>query len=217
MLLERAQRLSTRALAIKGKRQAMVGDAHRELHLAESWHLRRSAVQGSVDNRVYAHGSAEQALGALDLCPIAALGFKSAGALTYPWLLDAAAEMPGGTYCDHMRIALENAEIRRFCTALGCWHRFQWKRSVYQRELLTWSRKAIAQDPNARWRRRSVTLRQRYLVDLIIECLTALHPDFRAPPLEKRGDAHDFIRDFGGNPVFWHQPSRPHFEFFERI
>lgn len=208
-LLARARAIAERAARAAEHRAAMVGEATRELQLATTWHLRRAAVAGSVDNLVYGHGSAEQALGALDLCPIATLGFKAAGALTYPWLIEAAAVLPQGSYPDHLRLALCDLERRRFCIALGSWHRFQWKLSVYRREVEEWHQKPIAQDPLSKWRRRQITAKQRYLVDLITECLSAMDPAFPAPELGNRGEAHDWLRAHGGNPLFWHPPVRP--------
>lgn len=203
----RAQAIASRAATALQHRTAIVGEASRELQLAATWHLRRAAVPGSRDNQVYAHGSAEQALGALDLCPIAMLGLKAAGALAYPWLIEASQNLPHGSFPDHARLVLENPDRRCFLVELGSWHRFQWKRSVYESEVQDWNAKLIASDPLAKWRRRSVTPKQAYLATLISECLTARDPEQSAPCLTTRGQAHDWLREKGGHPMFWHPPT----------
>lgn len=205
-LIARAQAIASRAASALQHRTAMVGEASRELQQAATWHLHRAAVPGSRDNQVYAHGSAEQALGALDLCPIAMLGLKAAGSLAYPWLIEASESLPHGSLLDHARLVLEHPDRRRFLVELGSWHRFQWKRSVYQREVQDWNEKPIARDPLARWRRRSVTPKQAYLATLISECLAARDPELSEPCLTNRGQAHDWLREKGGHPMFWNPP-----------
>lgn len=210
-LRARAIAVAEAATALTGRRRAEVGEARRELHLASTWHLRRAGVPESADNRVYRHGSNEQALGALDLCPIATLGFKAAGVTAYPWLIEAAQANPAGTYLDHLRAALVDPDCFAYCTALGAYHRFQWKWSVYQQVVADWRAKPIARDLHAAWRRRPTTAKQRYLIEIVSECLTAVEPGFTVPALDRRGEAHDWLYQAGGRPVFWRAPALPTF------
>lgn len=163
----------------------------------------------SADNLTYAHGSNERALGGLDICPIAALGFKASGAVAYPWLIEAAARLPTGSYIDHIRIALDHPQRRAYCVELGAYHRFQFKSEVYRNAVTEWQATPAASDPAARWRRRSVTAKQQYLIAVVAECLSAAEPDFQLPHLGNRGAAHDWLRNVGGRPMFWHRPVTP--------
>jgi hypothetical protein len=201
-LLLRARTVAAKAATVLVLKTAAVGEALRELQLAQTWHLRRSGKPGSIDNRIFEFGSGEQALGGMDICPISLLGFKAAGVLTYPWLVEAAREQPNGTFVDHVRAALRNERLSRFCVALGAYHRFQWKLAVYRDGVLDWQAKPIASDPLAKWRRRSIKPKQRYLIMVICDCMFAMDPAFAAPALANRGEAHDWLLARGGNPVF---------------
>jgi len=210
-LVARAEALLRDARVDVANRTAAVGDARREAHLAATWHLRRAAVPGSIDNRIYAHGSAEQALGGLNICPIAALGFKAAGALLYGQLMSAAERIPEGSLIDHMREVLRDEQVHQYCVELGSYHRFQWKRTVYEHRVAQWSLKPIASDPLAKWRRRTPTWDQRDLFRVIAECLAAQDPSFCLPALKLRGETHDWLKASGGNPMFWYPPKFPAF------
>ena len=213
-LLMRARAAASKATTALALRTAAVGEAFRELHLAQTWHLRRSGEPCSIDNRIFEFGSAEQALGGMDLCPIAMLGLKAAGALSYPWLIEATRDQPDGSFADHARTALRDPKRLRFCVALGAYHRFQWKCAVYQKAVLDWHSKPIARDLHAAWRRRHVTAKQRYLIGVICDCMLAMDRAFEVPTLKNCGEAHDWLRDMGGNPVFWSPPTVPNFDDF---
>ena len=208
-LKRRAEEIAALAAARVTGRRAAVGEARHELQVAATWHLRRASTIGSIDNRTHAHGSAEYALGGLDICPIASLGIKAAGALAYPWLIAAAKSAPSGSFIDHVRIALERPEVQAFCVELGAYHRFQHKQAVYQKAVSEWQTLPAAQDLTAAWRRRQPTAKQRYLVQMVSECLAAIDPAFVLPNLSNRGAVHDWLRDAGGRPMFWHPPTLP--------
>ncbi|ASY43482.1 hypothetical protein CJD35_02685 [Sphingobium xenophagum] len=208
-LAERASYIAGIADTCVTDRQAAVGEAKRELHIAATWHLRRASTVGSIDNQIFAHGSAEQALGGLDLCPIAALGLKAAGSLAYPWLLDAAEANPIGTYVEHARTALARPGVRAFCVELGSYHRFQHKAAVYHEAVQKWQASSKADDPAAAWRRRPITAKQNYLITMISECLAVADRWFVPPFIQNRGEAHDWLRKAGGRPMFWRPPSKP--------
>ena len=208
----RAEALAQRAANRLAYHVAAVGEAEREHRLAATWHLRRAAVLGSRDNLIHAFGSGEECLGAADIDPIALLGFKAAGVIAYPWLIEVAEQLPGGTYIDHVRIILGNEARREWCVKLGAYHRFQWKLGVYQREVTAWSRQPQATDPTSSWRRRASTVKQRYLLFLIVNCLEAVGQPVAPPSADaKRGDVHDWLARNGGHPLFWNPPSPPRF------
>ena len=208
-LLARAMEIVASAEGNVSTRRTVVGDAKQELQLAATWHLRRASVPLSIDNLTYAHGSNERALGGLDICPIALLGFKAAGAIAYPWLVDAAALLPSGNYVDHVRVALDHRQRWAYCVELGAYHRFQFKSEVYRNAVFDWQARPAANDPTAPWRRRSITAKQRYLIEIVVDCLAAISPSFQQPHLANRGAAHDWLRDVGGRPMFWHRPVPP--------
>lgn len=208
-LLTHAVEVAAAADRYANAKRALVGDAKRELQLAATWHLRRASVPASVDNLTFAHGSNEHALGGLDICPIALLGLKAAGAVAYQWLVEAAMLHPAGSYIDHARIALQLPERRAYCVELGAYHRFQHKLEVYHRAVTDWQASPSANDPAARWRRRAVTAKQRYLMNVVGECLSAAEAGAQPPVAANRGTAHDWLHDAGGHPMFWHRPSPP--------
>ena len=209
-LLATAKAAAKRAAAHYAHHVAHVGETEREHRLAATWHLRRASDEGSVDNRIYANGSNEQCLGGLLLNSIALLGLKAAGAIAYPWLIAASADDPTGTYIDHATAVFRNRERYHWCVELGAYHRFQWKRSVYQSEVHDWQTSPAAQNPDAPWRRRRPRAPQRYLLFLIVDCLAAADR-WADPPnaAANRGTVHDWLHEHGGNPMFWHPPAVP--------
>lgn len=212
----RAEAASRRAAERFAYRIAAVGEAKREHRLAATWHLRRAAMHGSRDNLIYAFGAGEECLGAFDVDPIALLGFKAAGAITYGWLIDAADQLPAGSYIDHVRIALGDAERLLWCIELGAYHRFRWKHEVYQREVIVWKGRPEACDPTSPWRRRGSTVKQRYLLFLIVNCLRAAGYLVEPPPADaRRGELHDWLDRHGGHPLFWNPPEPPPPHFLE--
>lgn len=207
--LDRALAVAETAAGLIGQRQAAIGAAERELRLAANWHLHRAAQPGSIDNAVYAQGSAEQCLDGLDLDPIALLGLKAAGAIAYGWLVEAAAGDPGGSFVDHARAVFADHDRYVWCAEFGAYHRFKWKSEVYLKEVTERETKPIMRDPNAPWRRRSVTVKQRYLIEMMVECLAALDPACERPAPANRGEAHAWLKERSANPIFWHPPLSP--------
>lgn len=209
-ILAQAESLARRAATKFAYRVALTGEAEREHRHAATWHLRRAAVPGSRDNLVHAMGSGEECLGGLDIDPVAMLGFKASGAIGYRWLIEAAQLQPDGTFVDHVRIALCQEARHDWCAELGAYHRFQWKREVYAREVTAWRSRPEARDPASPWRRRNGTVKQRYLLFLIVNCLAAAGRAVSPPPAAaKRGELHDWLDLHGGQPLFWRPPPPP--------
>lgn len=169
---------------------------------AARMHQRQHAAVGNYGegraSRVFKFGANAEVLNYLDLDPQEVLGLEAAG-IHYALAIAEAALVagPDATRGDLLRHILGRPGEKDWRRS-GAWVRFEAARDAYEDEVaafLTWDAKRPAE--RRRWRTRSTTLRQQWLIQLIADA-NSLPP----PTFARRGDAFDWIFARGGHPRF---------------
>lgn len=165
---------------------------------------RRADRKPSADEVKYRLGSVLFALNSEPVDDLALLGLLANGDLALQWLAHARGEAPAETLLDLIAIILRDPARSEWCRQWG--RRIWWERSraLYEAELKSFLGSGKAEDPKARWRSRSPTKEQLYLIATICTLL-----EIEAPSELTRGEAFNWIRSQGGNPRFRSAPGQP--------
>jgi hypothetical protein len=162
---------------------------------------------------VYRLGSAMEAVDALDIPDDAMVGFWDSHKVL-GWLNEAArdrvllgGEAEGARPIDLFRAVLADPARRQYLIEVGVYTRFQRDLAIYRADVEAFAMSKAAED--GAWRKRPATGRQRYLIDRILRAQEALGEPVESPLPCSRGEAHDWIRQHGGNPRFWNPPAPP--------
>ena len=194
---------------------ARVGSLIRHDAVAAAYHVRRTEKIGTRDNRVMWFGFPAELKQAIDICDVAYCGSHHAGAVMLVWEVEAAIELrrrdPEASLdkFDLLREILNDQHKRSYLTALGAYVRWIHLSSKYWADCREFEESAMGTAPDAQWRRRPPTTKQRYLISRIMPLVASTNSNFVEPMLDTRGAAHDFIRDAGGNPRFAAPPPVP--------
>lgn len=213
LLLERREEISSRLkerLAILRQRANLALDA-KKLQVAElrrlEFHLRQQELQrqGSRtrDQRLFAHGSNAEVGGYLDVDEYAVRGLEANFDLYAYWMAQAFLKAGSASRADALRVIFDDPARFDFCFREGLavsWHFASERRA----EETAAFRQRDAEDFQKRWRKKTVTARQRWDIGLI-----EMRLGIRAPARLRRGSAHDWIEMHGGHPDFWVPPERP--------
>lgn len=204
-------------LQIAGERRTVlvqaVSDLRRRKPAAPS--SRRMDRPGSRDNLVMRFGQAVELKGALGMSDVVFVGANFAGRTILGWNQQAAEEIlrrdPDGCV-DPINLLLEivrDPAKRQYLSELGEFVRYRAGYQKYNDDVLSFEDGAPGRSPNAAWRGKKPTDAQIYIVNQIQRLLTGGDPGSALPPLQTRGEAHDFIARNGGNPRFHVEPRPP--------
>lgn len=162
--------------------------------------------KGSRDPAIYRLGSLFPALGAelAELDDLAALGLFGAGTVGLIWLCEEALRRPEAVLTDWMSAIFADQERYEWCRAWGVIRRWRWCKKLYDDEVTRFHDTPKAKDPDSAWRRKPVSPGQYYLVRQACRMLVAPEPE-----VLDRGAAYEWLKEAGGNPRFWSEPSQP--------
>jgi hypothetical protein len=187
--------------------EAEVAALEEQERLARNWSNRRASIVGSRDNWTHKMGSAFISAGGEDLTSEAVLGLLMCGPVGMLWLAESATRYPDATLIDHIQNIADDQHRGPFIRELGVYLCWQALSAMYHATVQAFEATDVAKDPHARWRTRPITANQRYLIACILDLLATLGTPVPDPGNIKRGAAHDWIRDHGGNPRFHSPPS----------
>lgn len=162
--------------------------------------------KGSRDPAIYRIGSVFPALGAepREFDDLAALGLFGAGARGLIWLCEEALRQPEATLIDWMAAIFVEEDRYNWCRAWGVIRRWRWCKKLYDDEVTRFDQTSQARNPDSSWRRKPVSPGQYYLIRQACRMLGAAEPE-----VVNRGAAYDWLKEAGGNPRFWNEPSPP--------
>lgn len=191
-------RISASLVRDEARRQ----DLDEAIREAETWQRRRAA-HSARDRACYRIGEALEPKQGHLLDDLALTGFDHLGALGLLLLAEVALGRPGASVSELLEelFASEHGDSLR---AWGAWVRAQWLQRLYDAETDGFLASVAAKDPKARWRRRPVTARQRYLAGQIARSL-----GLPEPALHDRGGAFDWIGRHGGDERLSRPPPAP--------
>lgn len=168
---------------------------------------RRRADEPGRDQACYRLGSAFDVAGCRDLNEYLVLGLLKAGPIALQWLVEAALDEGGSVDLPTAMRALLRDEARAgYLVDLGVWARWQWEKTVYCEAV---DRFEAGEKADRAWRDRPITSAQAYIIEEIVSANRTANPDFKPPSMPTRGEAHDWIRQQGGNPRFANDRSPP--------
>lgn len=162
--------------------------------------------KGSRDPAIYRIGSVFPALGAepREFDDLAALGLFGAGARGLIWLCEEALRQPEATLTDWMGAIFADADRYEWCRAWGVIRRWRWCKKLYDAEVRRFYDTPQARNLNSAWRRKPVSPGQHYLIRQACRLLRVPEPE-----VVDRGSAYEWLKEAGGNPRFWNEPSQP--------
>ncbi len=181
------------------------------------FHGMRRADQPGRDQLVYRAGAAIEVANGLHLDDYWLLGVLTAPE-AFSWLCQVAEEGefgargPGASLIELFSQLFLDERYRRYLIHRGAWLRHHWSRTAYRIAVAEFetSVKAIG----GSWEARAPTQKQLYAMEQITRTLAAVDPEFRAPALQTRRQAHDWIAAQDGNPRFADDLSPPTLEEF---
>lgn len=162
--------------------------------------------KGSRDPEIYRLGSIFPALGAepAEIDDLAVLGLFGSGALGLIWLCEEALRRPEAVLTDWVTAIFIDQDRYEWCRAWGIIRRWRWCKKLYDDEVTRFHDTPKARNPDSSWRRKPVSPGQYYLIRQACRMLTAAEPE-----VVNRGAAYDWLKEAGGNPRFWNEPSQP--------
>lgn len=195
--------LTSQIDALIATQEAAISTIKRE---AAAYGTRRADVDGSRDNKVYRLGQVLEVMDGIDLDPLALQGLLDTRTPYLTWLVNAGRPGERLDFAERARRVLADPDKLDWCRTLGA--SIQWRRlrALYQAQVAEFARidAAMPAKDRARWRSRSITREQRYMIAQIYG-LTGEPP----PALRNRGEAAAFIASAGGNPRFLVEPPAP--------
>ncbi|MFW2830991.1 hypothetical protein [Sphingomonas sp. ID0503] len=171
------------------------------IHDAEAREHRRAAFDAR-DAACYRLGSAFEPFDALDLDPVALVGWLETQAVGVALLAQHVLAAPGASITECLR-TLFASPVGRQLRAIGVWKRWRWLHALYDAEVSAFLASNAGRRPE-RWKPKPPTPRQRYLCATIAELLQKEPPTFST-----RAAAFEWLREQGGNPRFTTEPVRP--------
>ena len=161
----------------------------------------RRAMRNARDAECYRIGSSFEPVKGLKLDPTALCGWLAAGTAGVPALVQVAIEHPEDGIPELLATLFRSA-IGRELHGLGVHARWKYRENLYRQEVERFEASAAFAKPG--WRREEPTAEQYYLIEEIVLAL-----EIEMPALRTRGEAFNYIKKAGGNPVFWTEPLMP--------
>lgn len=208
-LLEASRLIKERLALLRGQanralsaRRADLADLKRiEFHQRQKELMRNDTRERN--QRLFAHGSNAEVGGYYDLDEYAVRGLEAHGDLYAYWMAEAALRTRAANRAELLRCIFSDAERLDFCVQEGLAVSWYFASEARAEETAAFLDRD-APDLAKKWRKKPVTARQRYDIQLIEARLKA-----SAPSNLRRGSAHDWIALNGGHPDFWEAPKRP--------
>jgi hypothetical protein len=184
--------------------------SEQEIELAKLGELRRQAKArpfrrggpGSIDTRKYAIGGAFVLLaGEIDSTTL--LGLMAQTDMMLKWMAEvrlAGGPQPFGTL---LHTILGDPRKAEWCCRWGGIIEWAHRKALYDANVTSFEASGRA-GPNEPWRREPISDDQADLVETLCRILKT-----PAPALANRGEAYEWIKDHGGNPVHWTPPPHP--------
>lgn len=135
-----------------------------------------------------------------ELDDLALLGLLSWGPKTLQLLAKASRAEDENLMQSITRI-MADEDLRSSLRKRGGLLRWEKSRALYITEVENFATSAAARNPNGRWRRKSPSRKQIYLIAEIVRCF-----DISPPEICTRGEAFEWLYAVGGNPRYANPP-----------
>lgn len=192
--------------AIEGRLEGSIAEINENIgelrRLARAEPHRRGGP-GSKDAKKYELGSTLVLLGFADIDARELTGLLAHPKLMLRWIAEAVLSLPSASLAELVRLALNGEERRAFCRQWGRIIEWRYRKPLYRAAVASFIKSGKA-GPDESWRTLHVTEDQSYLIGVLTRLL-----DEKAPKLQTRGEAFEWILDRGGNPQYWREPPLP--------
>lgn len=165
----------------------------------------RRGGRGSPDAQRYALGYTLAMVGAGDVSDTALLGLLAHPDRMLAWMGEVRKVGAGPAFGDLVRAVLADEARAGWCEQWGRILHWRHRKALYDAAVQSFVDSGRA-GPREPWRRKDVTDDQAALIAMLVTILGE-----PVPKLATRGEAFDWIRERGGNPLYWREPSLPSF------